>query len=81
MIPIRNNETATGGKALAKTDIKDVLKGDRGGAELRRMQRELSQRREVFCGDPNAVNREDVVRAYDAGITLLPELWRLEQRK
>lgn len=66
---------------MANSDISTVLREDRGGVELRRIQRELRLGRDTLCNDPNALNRESVAKAYDAGIALLPELWRLEQRK
>jgi hypothetical protein len=66
---------------MANSDIANRLRDDRGGAELRRVQRELRLGRDNFCSDPTAVNREGVAKAFDSGIALLPELWRLEQRK
>ena len=66
---------------LSKLDLTTVLCDDRGGVELRRLQRELRDGRDAICRDPNLVNRECVAKAYDSGIALLPEIWRLEQRK
>jgi len=66
---------------VSKLDLATVLREDRGGVELGRLQRELRNGRDVICRNPNLVNRESVAKAYDSGIALLPEIWRLEQRK
>jgi len=65
-----------------KPEVASLLREDRGGVELRRLQRELKSGRDAVCNDDRtAVNRDGVAKAYDAGIALLPEIWRLEQRK
>jgi len=66
---------------VSKFDLATVLREDRGGVELRRLQRELKEGRDATCRNPNLINRECVAKAYDTGIILLPEIWRLEQRK
>lgn len=81
MILIRCFSGTCSGLVMANSDIASRLRDDRGGAELRRVQRELKLGRDKVCSDPKAINRESVAKAYDSGIALLPELWRLEQRK
>ncbi len=66
---------------MGKSDIASVLREDRGGVELRRLQRDLRLKRDNMCCDDALENRDGIARAYDAGLALLPELWRLEQRK
>ena len=66
---------------MGNSDLASVLRYDRGGVELRRIQRDLKQKRDETCGDESIENREKIAKAYDAGLALLPELWRLEQRK
>ncbi len=66
---------------MSKLDLATVLRDDRGGVELRRLQRELRDARDATCRNPELINRESVAKAYDSGIVLLPEIWRLEQRK
>jgi len=66
---------------VSKIDLATLLRDDRGGVELRRLQRELKDGRDAICRNPSLVNRESVAKAYDSGIVLLPEIWRLEQRK
>lgn len=66
---------------MSKFDLATVLRDDRGGVELRRLQRELREGRDAICRNPNLINRESVAKAYDSGFVLLPEIWRLEQRK
>lgn len=66
---------------MSKNNLASVLRDDRSGVELRRLQRGLRAERDMICHDPNLLNRESVAKAYDAGIGLLPEIWRLEQRK
>ena len=69
------------GAAMGNHDIASVLRDDKGGVELRRLQRDLRFRRDEICGDEGFENREHIAKAFDAGLALLPELWRLEQRK
>ena len=66
---------------MSKLDLATVLRDDRSGVELRRLQRELRDAREAACRNPSLINREGVAKAFDSGIALLPEIWRLEQRK
>ena len=66
---------------MSKRDLATVLRDDRGGVELRRLQRELRDGRDAICRNPNLINRESVAKAYDSGIVLLPDIWRLGQRK
>ena len=66
---------------MSKLDLATVLRDDRGGVELRRLQRELRDARDATFRNPELINRESVAKAYDSGIVLLPEIWRLEQRK
>ena len=66
---------------MSKFDLATVLRDDRGGVELRRLQREMREGRDAICRNPNLINRESVAKAYDSGFVLLPEIWRLEQRK
>ena len=68
------------GATMGKKDIASVLRDDRGGVELRRLQRELKLKRDEICRDQAFDNRDGIAKAYDAGLALLPELWRLEQR-
>jgi len=65
---------------MSKSDIAYVLRDDKGGVELRRMQRDLRLRRDEIVRDESVENRDGIAKAYDAGLALLPELWRLEQR-
>lgn len=69
------------GATVSKNDLASVLREDRSGEELRRLQRGLRSERDMICHNLNLVNRESVAKAFDAGIGLLPEIWRLEQRK
>jgi hypothetical protein len=69
------------GAAMSNQDIASVLRDDKGGVELRRLQRDLRYRRDEVCCDESFENREHIAKAFDAGLALLPELWRLEQRK
>jgi len=66
---------------MGKEDIASVLRDDRNGVELKRLRREFEVKRDDASRDLNFNNRDFVAKAYDAGLTLLPELWRLEQRK
>ena len=66
---------------MSKFDLATVLRDDRGGVELRRLQREMREGRDAICRNPKLINRESVAKAYDSGFVLLPEIWRLEQRK
>lgn len=68
-------------RLVSKSDLATVLRGDRGGVELRRLQRDLKEGRDAIFRKSNLANRESVAKAYDSGIALLPEIWRLEQRK
>lgn len=61
--------------------VAGALRDDGAGIELRRMQRKLRDGRDDLIVRPNVENLELAAKAYDAGIALLPELWRLEQRK
>lgn len=61
--------------------LAETLRSDGSGTELRRMQRELRANRDALNGQTDVANLEAAAKAYDAGIALLPELWRLEQRK
>jgi len=66
---------------MGKNDIASVLRNDRNGVELKRLRREFEIKRDDVNRDLNFNNRDFVAKAYGAGLALLPELWRLEQRK
>lgn len=66
---------------MSNQDIASVLREDKGGVELRRLQRDLRLKRDEMGRDESLENRDGIAKAYDAGLALLPELWRLEQRK
>jgi len=51
---------------VSKFDLATVLREDRGGVELRRLQRELKEGRDATCRNPNLINRECVAKAYDS---------------
>jgi len=69
------------GATVSKLDLATVLRADRSGVELRRLQRELRESRDATCRNPDLINPYTVAKAYDSGLALLPEIWRLEQRK
>ena len=66
---------------MGNQDIASVLRDDRNGVELKRLRREFETKRDEVCRATNFNNRDHVAKAYDSGLALLPQLWRLEQRK
>ena len=66
---------------MGRSDIAKVLRGDRNGVELQRLNREFKLKREELLRTPGLNNRELIAKAYDSSLALLPVLWRLEQRK
>lgn len=64
-----------------RKDLAETLRCDKSGAAMMEIQRSLKTGRSDLMRHSDGANLELAAKAYDAGIALLPELWRLEQRK
>lgn len=63
------------------TDLSKTFGKDKFGTELHRLQRHLRDNCHALMAKPDVANRVVSKQAYESGLKLLPELWRLEQRK
>jgi hypothetical protein len=62
-------------------ELSSVLKSDSSGEEMRRMQRRLADAKNEIEAVSGGARRDKSAKALQAGISLLPTLWRDVNRR